>query len=454
MCDSDVELELVAQSKDKLVLAQNIIRKPILDLSNIIQTDKMNANEINPAVVSKNEIQMLIQAIPEYSPGQNLNIFINEVDNLVKHLQNRLTNDLSYVLNFSIRTKIKGAARDFISHQNASEWPEIRKALLSKYGEQRSEDLLVSALSNCVQKSNESYMDYFSRLLKRYNTLMHNVTLNITDPQYLGFKQIEYGKLALRTFRLGTLEPYRSHLTHFDLKTVEECLEKCKEFDNTKRQWDYCEFIRRSQNPKKQNFSPSPMNQNTSFINQPNKPMQFHPQNLFFKAPLKPNQPMFKQNSGYQPNFKSNPGNNFQKHFQPNPNYAPPKLFTNKQVFGTKPGSAFVKNSSHPQPMSIQSKINTPPFMRQNKPGPSNFFRQNPNQKPNFIAEELFNVEPQTDYFYTEDSDYDYNYEDDEDDSYQYETDPEVVQNLEENTETQEADESNFQSPASQPPET
>ena len=75
MCDSDVELELVAQSKDKLVLAQNIIRKPILDLSNIIQTDKMNANEINPAVVSKNEIQMLIQAIPEYSPGQNLNIF-------------------------------------------------------------------------------------------------------------------------------------------------------------------------------------------------------------------------------------------------------------------------------------------------------------------------------------------------------------------------------------------
>jgi len=37
--------------------------------------------------LSRNDIQLLLQSIPEYYPGENLSIFINEVDNLCTHLE-------------------------------------------------------------------------------------------------------------------------------------------------------------------------------------------------------------------------------------------------------------------------------------------------------------------------------------------------------------------------------
>ncbi|KAL3273386.1 hypothetical protein HHI36_014833 [Cryptolaemus montrouzieri] len=50
--------------------------------------------------LSRNDIQLLLQSIPEYFPGENLSIFVNEVDNLCKHLEGRLNADLVYVVNF------------------------------------------------------------------------------------------------------------------------------------------------------------------------------------------------------------------------------------------------------------------------------------------------------------------------------------------------------------------
>ncbi|KAL3280501.1 hypothetical protein HHI36_024221, partial [Cryptolaemus montrouzieri] len=91
--------------------------------------------------LSRNDIQLLLQSIPEYFPGENLSIFVNEVDNLCELLEGRLNADLVYVVNFSIRSKIKGEARDFLYFQNATNWPSIRRVLLQKYGDQRSEDL-------------------------------------------------------------------------------------------------------------------------------------------------------------------------------------------------------------------------------------------------------------------------------------------------------------------------
>ena len=136
------------------------------------------------SITNKSEIFLLVQALPEYHPGLNLSLFINEVDNLVNHLKDRLTVDLVYILNCSIRSKVKGEARDFLAYNNATDWPEIRKTLLQKYGDQRSEELLVSALSQCVQNRGETYLQYYSRLLESFNSLMQNIILNVSDSNY------------------------------------------------------------------------------------------------------------------------------------------------------------------------------------------------------------------------------------------------------------------------------
>ncbi|KAL3269040.1 hypothetical protein HHI36_008123 [Cryptolaemus montrouzieri] len=170
--------------------------------------------------LSRNDIQLLLQSIPEYFPGENLSIFVNEVDNLCKHLECRLNADLVYVVNFSIRSKIKGEARDFLSFQNATNWPSIRRVLLQKYGDQRSEDLLVSSLTHCVQKRNETYMQYYSRILKSYSDLIQYLTLNIADPVFFEYKKRDMERLALKTIQIGLLEPHRSFLSNFNLNSI------------------------------------------------------------------------------------------------------------------------------------------------------------------------------------------------------------------------------------------
>lgn len=51
--------------------------------------------------------------------------------------------------------------------------------------------------------------------------------------------------------RITLLEPYRSYISNFDLNSLEECINKCKFYDNRKQEWEYSEFLRKSQENKK-----------------------------------------------------------------------------------------------------------------------------------------------------------------------------------------------------------
>ena len=363
--------------------ASTVIKPSSLDFVTLRHKDK----PLKMAEANKSEIQMLLNAIPEYYPGQNLALFINEVDGLITHLNNtnKLTPDLSYIVNFSIRSKIKAEARDFIAHQGSVEWPDIRKSLLQKYGDQRSEDLLVSAVAQCVQKKSESYLDYYSRLLKAGNSLMQNISLHISDPGLLAYKKHEYSKLALKTFQNGILEPYRTYLSHFELPAIEDCLNKCRYLDNQKQEWDYCEFVRKSNEtfiPKK--AVDTFQKPTTNIFQQPifQRPiLNTPPRQPFLSAAPKPFP--IQQHQNFKP--YNNP---FQNQRFSQPNFRPS---------GPKFGSGTFKALPPPEPMSIQSRVrsqNVPnkPFWQ---PKPSqNFFQQNQGQKkPNFLFEELTNME-------------------------------------------------------------
>lgn len=362
-------LELIAEDtrcletiQEELNVRLENTRTPILRASILnSQVKKMENSDSTP---NRSELQLLIQAIPEFHPGQSLSVFINEIDNLLRHLNRRLTPDLTYILNVNIRSKIKGDARDFISYQNAVEWFDIRKVLLQKYGDQRSEELLVSDLTQCVQQKTEKYMDFYSRLLKAYNSLMQNVTLNIQDPNYLAFKKLEYDKLALKTFQIGLLEPYRSFLGNFEFKTIEECINKCHTLENRNQEWDYCEFLRNSQNgqafkkpstmPSLPNFSFSSQKPPAVVTNLPHNTVFSNPKPIAAAPIPRPSNP---------PNFQFNQPKFFQQHQnfprpslpfqQRNQTFSPPQP---KPIFGPQ-GSAFIKNLPPPEPMSVQSRV-------------------------------------------------------------------------------------------------
>lgn len=367
---------------------------PIFQTTNAPQ--QLTSDSIN--IRDSGEINLLLRAIPEYYPGDNLSIFVNEVDNLINHLRGRLTPDLDYVVSFSIRSKIKGDARDFISHQNATDWLAIRNALLSKYGDQRSEELLESSLRHCIQKRNESYMDYYARILKAHNELMQYVTLHTSDANYLNFRRHDYSKLALKTFQIGLLEPYRSYLSNFDLLTIEECINKCRYYDNRKYEWEYCEFLRRnSSDNSKQNTKISPnkfrsssnhslsFNKSFSSQNLQQYPNLYQNNQSSFHASRENN---FPSNNSAQRNFSQLNQNRFNyspRQFESDINrpLPPKKVFSNKDVFGTKPGSNISQIRNKPTPMSIQSRVNTQ-RVQMNQPSTSRL---------PYIVEELYNGE-------------------------------------------------------------
>lgn len=263
---------------------------------------------------------------------------------------------------------------------------------MNKYGDQRSEELLESALRHCVQNRGESYIDFYSRVLKTHNELMQCITLNSTDANFLSYKKTDYNKLALKTFQIGLLEPYRSYISNFELNTIEDCLNKCRFYDNRKNEWEYCEFLRKGtvaniSDPNKKFTRP-----NSVQIRQTNHNL---PRNNNYNQPPNNNfahNNQFRQNIAGPSNQQSFTRPQFnvpeRKGFEGNINRPLPqqnKFFTNKQVFGTKPGSSISQIRNKPTPMSVQTRLT----QQTNRPTYSN----NSYNRPPVIVEELFNVE-------------------------------------------------------------
>ncbi|KAF5307279.1 hypothetical protein FQR65_LT06995 [Abscondita terminalis] len=217
--------------------------------------------------------------------------------------------------------------------------------------------------------------NFKNKILKALNDLMQYIQLYIVDENLRNYKKFEYEKLALKTFQLGILEPYRSFLIHFELNNLEECLSKCKFYDNRKREEQYYDYIRdpiRKQFPKP-NYS-KPSNNVTSTT--PNRYNNF--QNT---APM---------NSNYHqvpPRIEPRP---FQGSIN-KPIQQSPRVFTNKQVFGNPVSTTTSQNHSKPTRMSGISTFTTRKQPFQPNRTFSNHFRST--SAPNFVSQELHNIE-------------------------------------------------------------
>lgn len=288
-----------------------------------------NNPQINTMPLSNTDINNLFNTLPEYSPEANLSTFVNSVDNLFLFLQTQnITEVQTYIANCHVLSKVKGEARDFLNLHKKQNWPDVKVALLQKYGDQRTEDILLTQLTTTTQKRNETYNDYFHRITLALNDLLQHVSLH-DDPNTAQFKKTFFEQQALRTFCTGLNNPYCDHLSHFNLTSLDEALQKCIAYDNHKQQQQYMSYLKSTMYPKeyssnkKPNFPPrnnSQNNPNQNFI--PKSPPHFQNQRPFGDV----NRPLPQRQN-------------------------PP---TNRQVFGTQqnPHRQFPQHSNNPRPMS------------------------------------------------------------------------------------------------------
>ena len=388
MQKSNIEYEIDTNDIKSLIdqLSTVVITNPAEKMATPNQTQSAASNR---PIITEKELIFLINLLPEFNPGENLAYFINRVEELANAIDLNEANALpSYMLTHGIKSKLKGDAANFVAYFNCNTWSEIKNVLISKYGDRRSEQVLLNELDSLSQKSNESVQDFYHRIISAQNNLNQKIKLDTPDPALFKLKMDMYSERAVNTFRLGVTEPYCSYLDKFSLTTLEECLNKCITYDNEKSIKDYHEYMRRKASE----------NQKPKFAQKPPNPFAFKPSNFQF-GPPRNNYQNFNNNSRPQ-NFSSPKVPFPNKQFSAQPQRFP----TNKQVFGNaaKPiGSTMSQLQNRPTPMSVASKSH------------GRIFPNYQQQKPNFISQELFNCETdeQIDYELAETIDYQPDYE-------------------------------------------
>lgn len=324
------------------------------------ETYSNNNSQIKMANITQLEINMAKDMLPEYSGGsKNLAYFIKQVESYINLLKKPEEGCLFNVLLFEqVKSKLIGDARDVLITSNVNKWSELKISLLQRFGDPRSEELLVHDLTTCFQKHSESYEQYFENIKYKLQILLEHVSIRNPNNDIRISKENMYTNQALSTFKAGILEPYCTHLMNLNIMTLEQALYECRKFDNEKAQVSFMNFMR---NRSKPTINKKPFNSNRIPNSNSNNKFNFYP--AFNRNYNVDNQ----QTSSRI--FPRGPVN-----VQPRPiqqNYP-----TNSQVFKRN-------QQQKPTPMSISTRNTSPRQQYQNV--------QNP--KPNFISEELYNLE-------------------------------------------------------------
>lgn len=335
--------------------------------------------ESKMATPSQVEINMARDMVPEYSGGsKDLAYFISQADTFINLLkQGDSLNVFNKLLLEQVKSKLRGEARDVLIKGNFILWSDIKKALVCRFGDPRSEDLLVNDLITCFQQNNESFEAYFEKIKYKLQVVIEHINISENNQDIKQSKTRMYEVQALNTMKSGIIEPYCTHMLNLPINSLEEALLECRRYDNNKAQISFMNFLRNRSKPLQK------PNAHTNF-----KHHTHQSQNN------KPFVPSFIQNRGFnsyqhKPSFSPNPQPTRPEfprgpiNIQPR-QLQPQRYPTNSEVFGKK------LDNNKPVPMSTTSAYSYRP--KQNSQV-SNMFKKSYKPQHNFIAEELYNAE-------------------------------------------------------------
>lgn len=317
--------------------------------------------------ITQIEINMARDMVPEYSGGsKNLAYFLNQAENYLNLLKTEENTIFNRLLLETVKSKLTGEARNVLINSRCTRWADIKEMLTQKFGDPRSEELLLHDLTTCYQNFNENYEQYHERIKNRLQILLEHVSVREINRDIRICKENNYNNQALSTFKAGVLEPYCRHLMSLNITSLEQALIECRKLDNCNAQVSFMKFMRSQSQAK---FS----NHKKSFNHQNPKPQRFFVPHQTYQHQY---QPVAQQNNNAPQRFPAGP---IQFETRPVKTHFP----TRSEVFG--------KSENKPTPMSICTRNTS--RNHPNNSNNSNKFRFTPQSRPTFATEELFNVE-------------------------------------------------------------
>lgn len=294
----------------------SILRPPRLIIPNISEINSVNSfnsntneNSINMATPSRplSEVRDYLDNIPIYKgEPELLTYFLNEAEKVINYLYDaeNLENPVNNFISSRIRAKIQGEAGFFIANNDINSWEDLKKALINAYSDKRDDATLAIQMTR-LEQSNESPLQFYTKIQKLLNLQITYVTLNYEGNKNILFNH--FRRVALKTLLNGLKEPLGSLMRTKDPENLDVALNLLtntysKEVENSKHK--SVPFIqKKTQMIPKSNFAP--------FQNQNNRVNNFNSfgQQKKFSPPVQrnvfPNQnfnprPAFNQNAFQQ----------------------------------------------------------------------------------------------------------------------------------------------------------
>ncbi|KAJ8977809.1 hypothetical protein NQ317_000066 [Molorchus minor] len=132
--------------------------------SDDIQASRSDTGHVEPYKLSE-----IFSVIPEYDGNK---IFLQTFLNAVRCANSMAIGNQRILLTLHVKDKLRGKAAELINSRNPSTWEEIKILLETHFGDSRDLTSLIQDLQRISQQSNESALNFVSRL-QTHNAKLH-----------------------------------------------------------------------------------------------------------------------------------------------------------------------------------------------------------------------------------------------------------------------------------------
>ncbi|KAJ8948296.1 hypothetical protein NQ318_020783 [Aromia moschata] len=154
-------------------------------------------HETEDIPVEPYKLAEIFSIVPEFDGNQ---IFLQTFINAVRCAFDMAVDNQRILLTLHVKNKLRGKAAELVNSRNPSTWDEIKNLLETHFGDSRDLTSLIQDLQRITQHSNESALNFVSRL-QTHNAKMHAAI----QKQHLTPEQKTAQSNLIETMTLNTL---------------------------------------------------------------------------------------------------------------------------------------------------------------------------------------------------------------------------------------------------------
>ncbi|XP_056642615.1 uncharacterized protein LOC130449004 [Diorhabda sublineata] len=127
--------------------------------------------------------------VPTYNgDSKDLAYFLRQSEKYIDLLKTDNNNLFNSLLLEQVKSKFSGPARDIIINRSFDNWPDLKIALVTRFGDPRSEEILAYDLNTSIQSHPQSFSEFHDEISQKLQVLKEHLAINSDSQEVRVFK--------------------------------------------------------------------------------------------------------------------------------------------------------------------------------------------------------------------------------------------------------------------------